>query len=330
MPVRNFEMGPATRDAYGEALCELGAENPRVVAMDADLSKSTKSGVFGKKFPDRYWNIGIQEMNMVGMACGLANTGRIPFISSFAVFLMAKGFDQLRMNVAYAGEANVKVVGSHGGISIGEDGPSQMGIEDVALGCLMPGFTVCIPADAVAAKALTKAAADHPGPVYLRMGRPKVPAIYRQGERFAFGKAKSHATGGDVPILANGLILAEALKASDLLRDEGIEATVLDVHTVKPLDEEAVLAAAMECGAVVTAEEHLVHGGLGTAVAHCLARRHPVPVEFVGVEDTYAESATPEQLLEKYGLTHRHIADAARRAAARKTGSGARGVGAAH
>ncbi len=322
MPVREFEMGPATRDAYGDALCELGAEDPRIVALDADLSKSTKSGVFGKKFPDRYWNIGIQEANLVGMACGLASTGRIPFISSFAVFVMAKGFDQLRMNVAYANE-NVKVVGSHGGVSIGEDGPSQMGIEDVALACLLPKFVVCVPADAVAAKAATRLAASHVGPVYLRTGRPKAPLIYREGERFTFGKAKVHGAGGDVCLVANGLLLAEALKASDLLREEGIEATVLDMHTVKPLDEEMLLRAARECGAVVTAEEHLVHGALGSAVAQCLARHQPVPMEFVGLEDTYAESATPQQLLDKYRLTHRFIADAARKAVARKSSEGA-------
>lgn len=322
MPVRSFEMGPATRDAYGDALCELGAENPRVVALDADLSKSTKSGVFGKKYPDRYWNIGIQEMNMVGMAAGLASTGRIPFISSFAVFLMAKGFDQLRMNVAYANE-NVKVCGSHGGLSIGEDGPSQMGIEDVALACLLPGFTVCVPADAVSARAVTKLAAEHVGPVYIRTGRPKVPLIYREGERFTLGKAKVHGAGGDVCIVANGLMVAESLKAADLLREEGIEATVLDMHTVKPLDEETLLRAAKECGAVVTAEEHLIHGALGSAVAQCLARRLPVPMEFVGVQDTYAESGPPQQVLDKYGLNHRAVADAARRAVAKKGGGGA-------
>ena len=322
MPVREFDLGPATRDAYGDALCELGGEDPRIVALDADLSKSTKSGKFGKKYPDRDWNIGVQEMNMVGMACGLASTGRIPFISSFAVFIMTKGFDQLRMNAAYA-RANLKVVGSHGGVSIGEDGPSQMGIEDVALACLLPGFTVSVPADAVSAKAITRLAADHDGPVYIRTGRPKAPIIYRDGERFTFGKAKVHGAGGDVCIVANGLLVAEALKAADLLREEGLEATVLDMHTVKPLDEETLLRAAQECGAVVAAEEHLVHGALGSAVAQCLARRHPVPVEFVGLEDTYAESATPQQLLDRYRLTHRFIADAARRAAARKTAAGA-------
>ena len=322
MPVREFDLGPATRDAYGDALCELGGEDPRIVALDADLSKSTKSGKFGKKYPDRYWNIGVQEMNMVGMACGLAATGRIPFISSFAVFIMTKGFDQLRMNAAYA-RANLKVVGSHGGVSIGEDGPSQMGIEDVALACLLPGFTVAVPADAVSAKAVTRLAAAHDGPVYIRTGRPKAPAIYREGERFSFDRAKVHGAGGDVCIVANGLLLAESLKAADLLREEGLEATVIDMHTVKPLDEETLLRAATECGAVVAAEEHLVHGGLGSAVAQCLARRHPVPMEFVGLEDTYAESATPQQLLDRYRLTHRFIADAARRAAARKTAAGA-------
>ena len=325
MPVRSFDMGPATRDAYGDALCELGGENPRVVALDADLSKSTKSGVFGKKYPDRYWNIGIQEMNMVGMAAGLASTGRIPFISSFAVFLMAKGFDQLRMNVAYANE-NVKVCGSHGGLSIGEDGPSQMGIEDVALACLLPGFTVCVPADAVSARAVTKLAADHKGPVYIRTGRPKVPLVYRDGERFTLGKAKVHGAGGDVCIVANGLMVAESLKAADLLREEGIEATVIDMHTVKPLDEETLLRAAKECGAVVTAEEHLVQGALGAAVAQCLGRRLPVPMEFVGIQDTYAESGPPQQVLDKYGLNYRAVADAARRAAAAKKN----GPGAAH
>ncbi len=316
MPVREFPLGPATRDAYGDTLAALGAEDPRIVAMDADLSKSTKSAVFGKRFPDRYFNIGIQEANMVSMAAGLASTGRIPFISSFAVFLMAKGFDQLRTSVAFSG-MNVKVVGSHGGISIGEDGPSQQAIEDVALACALPGFTVCVPADAVAAAALTRAAAAHAGPVFLRTGRPKAPLIYREGERFTLGRARVHGAGGDVAIVANGLLVAEALKAADLLRDEGIEATVLDMHTVKPLDGEALLAAARECGAVVTAEEHLVQGGLGSEVCRFLAGHCPVPVECVGLEG-FAESGTPDELLEKYGLHYRNVADAARRAQARR------------
>jgi transketolase len=198
-----------------------------------------------------------------------------------------------------------------------------MGIEDVALACLLPKFTVCVPADAVAARALTFLAAEHRGPVYIRTGRPRVPLVYREGERFTFGKAKVHGAGGDVAIVANGMLVAESLRAADLLRDEGIEATVIDMHTVKPLDEETLLRAARECGAVVTAEEHLVHGALGSAVAGCLAARHPAPVEFVGLPDTFAESGTPQQLLEKYRLTHRAIADAARRAVARKPAAGA-------
>jgi transketolase len=317
MPVRELPLGPATRDAYGDTLAALGAENPRIIAMDADLSKSTKSGVFGKAFPDRYFNIGIQEANMVSMAAGFAATGKIPFISSFAVFIMAKGFDQLRTSVAYSG-MNVKVVGSHGGISIGEDGPSQQAIEDVGLACLLPGFTVCVPADAVATAALTREAASHEGAVFLRTGRPKAPVIYREGERFQFGRARVHGAGGDVALVANGLLVAEALKASDLLRDEGIECTVLDMHTVKPLDAEALLAAARHCGAVVTAEEHLIHGALGSAVAGFLAGHHPVPMEFVGLQDRFAESGSPTELMEKYGLTYKQVADAARRAVARK------------
>ncbi len=317
MAVRQFAMGPATREAYGETLAALGAENPRIVALEADLSKSTKSAVFGKKFPDRYFNIGVQEANLVSMAAGLANTDRVPFLSSFAVFIMAKGFDQLRVAAAFAG-ANLKVVGSHGGISIGEDGPSQQGIEDVGLALLLPGFVVLVPADAVAAAALTRAAAAHAGPVYLRTGRPKAPIVYREGDRFTIGTARKHGAGGDVCIVANGLEVAEALKAADLLHDEGIGATVLDMHTVRPLDEAALAGAARECGAVVTAEEHLVHGGLGSAVASALGRLCPVPLEHVGLAG-YAESGSPEQLLEKYHLTYKWIAEAARRAVARKS-----------
>jgi transketolase len=321
MAVREFPLGPATRDAYGDTLAALGAEDARIVAMDADLSKSTKSGVFGKKFPSRYWNIGIQEANMVSMAAGLASAGKIPFISSFAVFVMAKGFDQLRCCVAYPGGVNVKVVGSHGGISIGEDGPSQQGIEDVALALLLPGFTVCVPADAVAAAALTRAAAAHVGPVYIRTGRPKAPSVYAPGTPFTFGKAHRHTQGGDVCIVANGLLVAEALKAYDMLREEGIEATVLDMHTVSPLDEAALVDAVNTCGAVVTAEEHLVHGGLASMVAGVLGRRCPAPLETVGLTG-YAESGPPLALLDKYGLHARAVAEAARRAVGRKARGG--------
>lgn len=312
-------LGKATRDAYGEALVELGRTNPAVVVLDADLSKSTKTGMFQKAFPDRFFNMGIMEANLVGTAAGMARSGKIPFISSFASFVINKGFDQLRLAVAFSG-MNVKVVATHAGISIGEDGPSQMGIEDVALACALPGFIVCVPADEHAARALVKAAAAHHGPVYIRVGRPKAPVIYTAGDSFEFGRARTLREGRDIALVANGLLVAETLVAADALSERGISAMVLDCHTVKPLDRKAVASAARLCGAVVTAEEHLLSGGLGAAVAQALGELAPAPLEQVGIRDTYAESATPEQLMEKYGLTAPHVVRAAERALARKAG----------
>jgi transketolase len=313
---REFAMGPATREAYAAALVELGRTNPNVVVCDADLSKSTYTAKFGKEFPDRFFNVGIAEANMVGIAGGLAHSGKIPFCSSFACFLMNKAYDQLRIAVAYPQE-NVKVVTSHGGISIGEDGPSQQSIEDVALACTLPGFVVCVPADEAQTKDLVKRAADHKGPVYIRTGRPKAPKVYEGGE-FPFGKMRTLEEGRDVTIVANGLLLSEALKAHDMLKDDGVSARVLDGYCVKPLDEEAVSKAARETGAIVVAEEHSRFGGLGSVVALALARTVPAPLEHVAIADTYAESGTPAQLMEKYGLTAKNIVAAARRALARK------------
>jgi transketolase len=307
----------ATRDAYGKALVELGRLRPEVVVLDADLSKSTKTVEFAKQFPERFFKAGIAEANMVGIAGGLALSGKIPFASSFACFLMDKGFDQLRIAVAYPG-ANAKFVASHGGISIGEDGPSQQSVEDYALACALPGFVVASPADQTATRALVFRAAQHLGPVYMRVGRPKVPVIYTDpNEEFEFGRAKLLMDGGDVTLIGCGIEVAECLKAAETLAGEGIAARVLDMHTLKPLDDEAVLAAARDTGALVTAEEHLLDGGLGSRVALSAARQRPVPMEFVGIRNTYAESGTPEQLLEKYGLTARYIAEAARRAVRR-------------
>ena len=300
--MRQFEVGGATRDAYGKALVELGEENPDIVVLDADLSESTRTNKFGEKFPDRFFNVGIAEANMVSMAAGLASCGKIPFISSFAVFLMCKGFDQLRMCVAYPG-MNVKVIASHGGISIGEDGPSQQSVEDLALACSLPGFRVAVPADSWAARCLVRQAAELSGPVYLRMGRPPAPIIYSEKDKIEFGRAAVHHLGKDVNILTNGLLVAEALKASDLAGEENLDVGVVDVHTLKPLDVDTVIHAARMSGALVIAEEHLLVGGLSNQVSLAVAQSHPIPIEFVGLEDTYAESGKPAELLEKYGLT---------------------------
>ncbi len=312
-----LKMGAATREAYGQALAELGAKNPNVVALDADLAKSTFSAKFQEKFPERFYTGGIAEANMVGIASGLALAGKVPFASSFAVFLVDKSYDQLRMCVAYP-KVNAKFVGSHGGISIGEDGPSQQSVEDLALMCALPGFVVIHPADEFAARALVHRMAEHDGPCYMRTGRAKAAIVYGPNDSFEIGKAKVLGNGRDVAIVACGFEVAYALQAQAQLEEEGISARVIDMHTLKPLDDATLAAAARECGAMVTAEEHVLDGGLGSRVAASVAKSHPVPMEFVGVQDTYAESATPDQLMEKYGLTAPHIVKAAKAVLKRK------------
>lgn len=319
--------GKATRDAYGEALRDLGGTHPDIVVLDADLAKSTKSFTFGEKYPERFWNVGIQEANMVGMAGGFASSGKVPFISSFAAFVILKGYDQLRMAVSYP-KLNVKVCGSHGGISIGEDGASQQSVEDIALACALPDFVVCVPCDEHQMRAVVQAAYEHDGPVYIRSGRPKAPLIYDATPTdFRFGKATRLREGGDVTIIAYGLMVGAALVAHEELKREGIEARVVDMATVKPLDVDEVRAAAADTGAIVTAEEHLLHGGLGARVAQAVVGTHPVPMEFVGLDDTYAESGDPEALMRKYGLTAREVVDAVRRVVQRKSDRAA-GLGA--
>jgi transketolase len=315
----NLKFGRATRDAYGETLRELGGEHPEIVVLDADLAKSTKSATFGDAFPDRFFNVGIQEANMVGMAGGLASAGKVPFISSFAAFVILKGFDQLRMAVAYP-HLNVKVVGSHGGISIGEDGASQQSVEDVALACALPGFLVCVPSDEHQMRAAVKAAFRHRGPVYIRSGRPKAPLIYDAEPDFAFGRANRLRDGQDATVMANGLMVGAALVAHEALRKEGVLLRVIDMASVKPLDEAEILSAARETGGIVVAEEHLIHGGLGARVAQAVVRLQPVPMEFVGLQDTYAESGDPEALLRKYGLTAEQVITAVKRLLARRNG----------
>jgi transketolase len=319
-----FEFGKATRDAYGEALRDLGRDHEQIVVLDADLAKSTKSATFGDAFPDRFINVGIQEANLVGMAGGMASCGKVPFISSFAAFVILKGFDQLRMAVSYP-RLNVKVIGSHGGISIGEDGASQQSVEDVALACALPHFVVCVPSDEHQMRAVVRAAFEHDGPVYIRSGRPKAPLVYDATPAdFAFDRSTKLRDGIDLTIIANGLMVAAALIAADRLARDGIEARVLDMATVKPLDEDAVRAAAEETGAIVVAEEHLLHGGLGARVAQAVCRSQPVPMEFVGLADTYAESGDPAALMEKYGLTWNQVDAAARRVVSRRGAGAAR------
>jgi transketolase len=295
-------MGKSTREAFGLALAKLGEELADVVVLDGDVHNSTYTEFFAKKFPQRFFNVGIAESDLVGVAGGLASSGKRAWAASFAAFIMCNAYDQLRMSVAFP-NLDVKVVGTHVGISIGEDGPSQMGIEDVSLACSLPNFTVVVPADEPSMTAAVPALARIKTPAYLRAGRPKVPIIYENGAPFTIGKANQLRDGKDVTIIANGLMVSEALKAADTLAGQGVRARVLDMHTVKPLDDEAVSRAARDTGRIVVAEEHLLHGGLCSAVAMSAARQHPVPMRFVALKDTFAESGNPEGLLAKYGLT---------------------------
>ena len=312
-----LKMGMATREAFGKALVELGKTHPNVVVLDADLSKSTYTAGFAKEFPERFVECGIAESNMMAIAAGLASAGKIPFASSFSVFAMNKGFEQLRTTAAYP-MVGVKVVGTHSGISIGEDGPSQMSIEDLSLACSLPGFTVISPADEVSTMALVKQAADFAGPMFIRTGRVKVPIVYGADRQFKIGESVELVEGTAVTLIATGLMVAESIRAAEALEAEGISARVIDMHTVRPLDREAIARAAKETGAIVVSEEHLVDAGLGVRVAQIVSETHPVPMEFVGVQNTYAESATPEQLLDKYGLIARDVIAAARRVLKRK------------
>lgn len=308
-----FRLGKPTRNAFGEALLELGREDPNIVVVDGDVNNSTRTEHFAQEFPERFFNFGIAESNLAGVASGLAASGKTVFAASFACFIMCNAFDQLRMSVAFP-NLNVKVVGSHSGISIGEDGPSQMGIEDVALACALPNFVVLVPADEHETRAATRAMAQHVGPAYMRTGRPKFPLIYEKGSPFTIGVANLLRSGGDITLIANGLMVSRALHAAETLALEGIEARVLDMHTVKPIDRKAVIAAARETGAIVTAEEHLAAGGMGSQVTRVVAENHPVPVKMVAIEDTYAQSGKPEELLEEYGLTAEHIVACAKEA----------------
>jgi transketolase len=308
----------ATRAAYGEALARLGDVNPSVVVLDADLSASTRTAEFARRHPERFIQMGIAEQDMIGTAAGLAASGKIAFASTFAVFASGRAFDQVRNAVCYS-RLNVKICATHAGLTVGEDGASHQSIEDIALMRAVPNMTVIVPSDAVQTAWAVNAAAALDGPVYMRLGRAPVPVIYGEGQEFAIGKAQTVRAGNDVTIIACGIMVSRALAAAGALAEQGISARVLDMHTVKPLDIDAVVAAAAETGAIVTAEEHSIIGGLGGAVCEAVCESHPAPVVRVGVRDQFGKSGKPDELLAAYGLTSDEIAEAARRAISMKS-----------
>ena len=307
----------ATRDAYGETLAELGAENPNIVALDADLSGSTKTGIFAKKFPERFFNMGIAEANMVGTAAGLASVGKIPFLSTFAIFAAGRAWEQIRQAVAYP-KANVKVVATHGGVTVGEDGGSHQSVEDIAIMRAIPNMTVIVPADGEETKGAIRAAAAYKGPVYVRLGRNKVPAVFPAGHRFEIGKGSQLVEGSDLTFVTTGLMTAQAVIAAERLKAEGISARVVHIGTIKPLDRELLLQAARETGAIITAEEHSVVGGLGGAVAELLSEECPTLMKRVGVHDRFGTSGKSEELLKYFGLNAETLVEEAREIVTRK------------
>ncbi|MCC5909092.1 MAG: transketolase family protein [Clostridiaceae bacterium] len=297
----------ATREAYGEALIELGEKNPKVVVLDADLSKSTKTSGFGEKYPERFFNMGIAEQNLMGTAAGLATTGKIPFASTFAMFATGRAFEIIRNSIGYP-KLNVKICATHAGLTVGEDGASHQALEDIACMRVIPNMTVIVPADAVEAKAAIHAVANMEGPAYVRLGRSGVPVLNDENNYdFEIGTGVMLKEGTDVTIIATGIMVSEAMEAAEELDAKGISTRVINIHTIKPIDQDIIVKAARETGTIVTAEEHNIIGGLGSAVAEVVSENHPVPVKRIGTMDTFGESGKPQELLEKYGLTKEHI-----------------------
>ena len=301
----------ATREGYGKALLELGREHDNVVVLDADLAGSTKTGVFKKEFPDRHFNCGIAEANMMCVAAGLSTTGMVPFASSFAMFASGRAFEQIRNSIGYPA-LNVKIGASHGGISVGEDGASHQCCEDFALMRSIPGMVVMSPADENEAIAMTKAAYAHQGPVYMRFGRSNIPNFHPENMDFVIGKGEVLKDGTDVAIIANGLLVYKAMVAAAELAEQGIDAMVINMATIKPLDEELVLLAAEKCGKIITCEEHSIVGGLGEAVCSCLSEKKPTPVKRIGVNDVFGFSGPANDLLKEFGLSAEHIVEVAK------------------
>lgn len=303
----------ATREAYGKTLAELGKVNENIVVLDADLSKSTKTAEFKKVCPDRFINMGIAEGNMMVVAAGLASCNKIPFVSTFAMFAAGRGFEQIRNSICYP-KLNVKICATHAGLTVGEDGASHQAIEDLALMRSVPNMTVICPSDAVETEAAIKAVSEYEGPCYVRLGRSGVPVINNNEDyKFEIGKGVVLREGKDATIIATGIMVEAALEAYNILAEEGIKVKVINIHTIKPIDQEIIVNAARETGVIVTAEEHNIIGGLGSAVAEVVTENYPVPVLKVGVKDTFGESGKPAELLEKYGLTANEIVKAVKR-----------------
>ena len=299
----------ATRQAYGKVLVEIGAENPNLVVMDADLSKSTMTAEFSKAYPERFFNMGIAEQNLYGAATGLALSGKVVCASTFAMFAAGRAFEIIRNSIGYT-HANVKVCATHAGITVGEDGASHQTFEDLALMRTIPGMTVVNPSDGVSARKLMKQVVEFDGPAYVRLGRAAVPVCYGEDDEIVLGKGNQVRAGKDITVIATGIMVNEALIAAEELAAEGIDVRVIDMHTIKPLDEEIIVKAAQETGAIVTAEEHSVIGGLGSAVAEVVVKKCPVKMAMVGQQDTFGESGKPDELKEKYGMTAADIVKA--------------------
>ncbi|MEM8762815.1 MAG: transketolase family protein [Bacteroidota bacterium] len=306
-----------TRSGFGAGMTELGRTNPNVVALCADLVGSLKIETFIAENPERFYQVGIAEANMMGIAAGLTIGGKIPFASTFANFATGRVYDQIRQSIAYS-DKNVKICASHAGLTLGEDGATHQILEDIGLMKMLPGMTVINPCDFNQTKAATMAIAEHHGPVYLRFGRPKVPNFTPEDQTFEIGKALTLQEGSDVTIIATGHLVWQALLAAESLESQGISAEVINIHTIKPLDDEAILNSVKKTGCVVTAEEHNYLGGLGESVARVLATHHPTPQEFIATQDTFGESGTPEQLMEKYGLNNKAIEEAVLKVLKRK------------
>jgi len=306
-----------TREAFGKVLTELGGTDTRIVVLDADLSRSTMTKYFAQAHPERFIQCGLAEQNMISIAAGLATCGKIPFASTFAVFASSRCFDQVRMCVAQP-KTNVKVVSTHGGITVGEDGSSHQAIEDIALYCSLPNFNVVVPADSIETVEAIKAAASTEGPFYVRLGRSKTPVVYTSGCSFKLGRADTLREGKDAAIIATGIMVYKSLEAADLLEKSDISCRVINMSSMKPVDRQAIEAAAAETGAIVTAEEHLLHGGLGSIVAQVLASSSAAPLASLGIKDTYCKSGKPDELLEANGLTAGDIVNAVKSVLARK------------
>jgi transketolase len=307
----------STRETYGKTLVELGRQNKDIVVLDADVSPSTMTSFFAREFPERFFNCGLEEQNMVSIAAGLAASGKIVFASTFVVFVICRCFDQLRLCISQP-NLNVKIVATHGGISVGEDGTSHQAIEDLALCCALPSFTVVVPADAIETAETIRVAASNYGPFYIRLSRPKTPIVYPEDYHFTLGKAVTMRQGTDATVIAVGIMVAKSLEAADSLARQGIDCLVINMHTLKPLDEAAIVKAASETGAIVVAEEHLAQGGLGSRVAQTIAKEKPVPMGFVNLGDRYAVSGKADELLQKYGLTARDIEESVKSVVKRK------------